>query len=104
VVMLRWMIAEGYGDQATLEKRASQMEAWLANPVLLEPDADAEYHKVIEIDLNEIKEPLLAVPNDPDDIKKLSEVQNTKIHEVFIGSCMTNIGHFRAAARLLKQF
>ncbi len=104
VVMLRWMIAEGYGDQATLEKRARQMEAWLANPVLLEPDADAEYHKVIEIDLNEIKEPLLAVPNDPDDIKKLSEVQNTKIHEVFIGSCMTNIGHFRAAARLLKQF
>lgn len=104
VVMLRWMIAEGYGDQATLEKRARQMEAWLANPVLLAPDADAEYYKVIEIDLNEIKEPLLACPNDPDDIKKLSEVQNRKIDEVFIGSCMTNIGHFRAASRLLKQF
>jgi aconitate hydratase 2 / 2-methylisocitrate dehydratase len=103
VVMLRWMIAEGYGDKVTLEKRARQMEAWLANPVLLQPDADAEYYKIIEIDLNEIKEPLLACPNDPDDIKTLSEVANTKIDEVFIGSCMTNIGHFRAASRLLKQ-
>jgi aconitate hydratase 2/2-methylisocitrate dehydratase len=103
VVMLRWMIAEGYGDAATLERRAQQMEAWLANPVLLEPDADAEYVKIFEIDLNEIKEPLLACPNDPDDIKSLSEVAGRQIDEVFIGSCMTNIGHFRAAAGLLKR-
>jgi len=104
VVMLRWMIAEGYGDPKTLERRAQQMEEWLANPVLLQPDADAEYVKIFEIDLNEIKEPLLACPNDPDDIKPLSEVAGRKIDEVFIGSCMTNIGHFRAAARLLKEF
>jgi aconitate hydratase 2 / 2-methylisocitrate dehydratase len=104
VVMLRWMIAEGYGDARTLETRAKQMESWLKNPVLLQPDADAEYVKVFEIDLNEIKEPLLACPNDPDDIKPLSEVAGRKIDEVFIGSCMTNIGHFRAAARLLKEY
>jgi aconitate hydratase 2/2-methylisocitrate dehydratase len=104
VVMLRWMIAEGYGDARTLERRAQAMERWLANPELLEPDADAEYHKVIEIDLNEIKEPLLACPNDPDDIKPLSEVANTKVDEVFVGSCMTNIGHFRAAGRMLEQY
>jgi aconitate hydratase 2 / 2-methylisocitrate dehydratase len=103
VVMLRWMLAEGYGDPKTIERRARQMEEWLANPVLLEPDADAVYHKVFEIDLETIKEPLLACPNDPDDIKSLSEVANTAIDEVFIGSCMTNIGHFRAAARLFKQ-
>jgi aconitate hydratase 2/2-methylisocitrate dehydratase len=101
--MLRWMIEQGYQDARTLERRAQAMEAWLANPELMEPDADAEYHKIIEIDLNEIKEPLLACPNDPDDVKPLSEVQNTKIDEVFIGSCMTNIGHFRAASEVLKQ-
>src|SRR5690554_1553608 len=103
VTLLRWMISQGYGDPRTLERRARAMEAWLENPELLEPDADAEYHKVIEIDLNEIKEPLLACPNDPDDIKPLSEVQGTPIDEVFIGSCMTNIGHFRAASEVLDQ-
>ena len=103
ITLLRWMISEGYGDARTLERRAQAMEAWLANPQLLEPDADAEYHKIIEIDLNQIKEPLLACPNDPDDIKPLSAVQGTKIDEVFIGSCMTNIGHFRAASEVLKQ-
>lgn len=103
ITLLRWMIDNGYQDARTLERRAQAMEAWLEDPVLLEPDADAEYHKVIEIDLNEIKEPLLACPNDPDDVKTLSEVQGTKIDEVFIGSCMTNIGHFRAAAEVLKQ-
>ena len=103
ITLLRWMISDGYGDPRTLERRARAMEAWLENPELMEPDADAEYHKIIEIDLNEIKEPLLACPNDPDDIKPLSEVQNTPIDEVFIGSCMTNIGHFRAASEVLKQ-
>ena len=103
ITMLRWMIAEGYQDARTLERRAQAMEAWLKDPQLLEPDADAEYHKIIEIDLNDIKEPLLACPNDPDDVKPLSEVQGTKIDEVFIGSCMTNIGHFRAASEVLKQ-
>jgi aconitate hydratase 2/2-methylisocitrate dehydratase len=103
VTLLRWMIDQGYGDARTLERRARAMEDWLANPQLLEPDADAEYFKVIEIDLNEITEPLLACPNDPDDIKPLSEVAGTKIDEVFIGSCMTNIGHFRAAGEVLKQ-
>ena len=103
ITLLRWMIAEGYQDARTLERRARAMEEWLENPQLLEPDPDAEYFKVIEIDLNEIKEPLLACPNDPDDVKPLSEVQGTKIDEVFIGSCMTNIGHFRAASEVLKQ-
>ncbi|MCH7672747.1 MAG: aconitate hydratase B, partial [Proteobacteria bacterium] len=103
ITLLRWMISEGYQDARTLERRARAMEQWLENPVLMEPDADAEYFKTIEIDLNQIKEPLLACPNDPDDIKTLSEVQGTKIDEVFIGSCMTNIGHFRAAAEVLKQ-
>ncbi len=103
ITLLRWMIDNGYQDARTLERRAQAMEAWLENPELLEPDADAEYHKVIEIDLNEITEPLLACPNDPDDVKTLSDVQGTKIDEVFIGSCMTNIGHFRAAAEVLKQ-
>ncbi|MEX2130686.1 MAG: bifunctional aconitate hydratase 2/2-methylisocitrate dehydratase [Pseudohongiellaceae bacterium] len=103
VVLLRWMIEQGYGDARTLERRARAMEEWLANPQLLEADADAEYYKIIEIDLNEIREPLLACPNDPDDIKPLSAVQGTKIDEVFIGSCMTNIGHFRAAGEVLKQ-
>ncbi len=104
VTLLRWMISEGYGDARTLERRARAMEEWLANPVLMEPDPDAEYAKVFEIDLNEIKEPLLACPNDPDDVKPLSEVQGTKIDEVFIGSCMTNIGHFRAAGKMLQKF
>ena len=103
ITLLRWMIAEGYGDARTLERRARAMEEWLKNPELLVPDADAEYYKIIEIDLNAIKEPLLACPNDPDDIKPLSAVQGTKIDEVFIGSCMTNIGHFRAASEVLKQ-
>jgi len=103
VVLLRWMISEGYGDVRTLERRAKAMEDWLANPQLLEADPDAEYKAIIEIDLNEITEPLLACPNDPDDIKPLSEVAGTKIDEVFIGSCMTNIGHFRAAAKVLEQ-
>ena len=104
VTLLRWMISEGYGDARTLERRARAMEEWLANPVLMEPDPDAEYAKVFEIDLNEIKEPLLACPNDPDDVKPLSEVEGTKIDEVFIGSCMTNIGHFRAAGKMLQKF
>ncbi len=104
IVMLRWMIASGYGDAKTLERRAQAMEEWILNPDLLEPDENAEYAEVIEIDLNEIKEPLLACPNDPDDIKPLSEVANTKIQEVFIGSCMTNIGHFRAAGTLLEKY
>jgi aconitate hydratase 2 / 2-methylisocitrate dehydratase len=103
ITLLRWMIDNGYQDARTLERRAQAMEKWLENPELLEPDADAEYYKVIDIDLNEIKEPLLACPNDPDDVKKLSDVQGTQIDEVFIGSCMTNIGHFRAAAEVLKQ-
>ena len=104
IIMLRWMIASGYGDAKTLERRAQAMEEWVLNPQLLKPDQDAEYAEVIEIDLNEIKEPLLACPNDPDDIKPLSEVENTPIQEVFIGSCMTNIGHFRAASMLLKKY
>ena len=103
IVMLRWMITNGYGDAKTLERRAKAMEEWIKDPHLLEADKDAEYAAIIEIDLNEIKEPLLACPNDPDDIKPLSEVQNTKIDEVFLGSCMTNIGHFRAAGHLLKK-
>ena len=103
VTLLRWMIDEGYNDARTLERRAAQMEAWLADPVLMEADADAEYARIFEIDLNEIKEPLLACPNDPDDIKPLSEVAGTRIDEVFIGSCMTNIGHFRAAGKMLQK-
>lgn len=103
ITLLKWMIAEGYGDARTIERRIKAMEDWLANPVLLEPDSDAEYFEVIEIDMNEIKEPLLACPNDPDDIKPLSAVAGTKIDEVFLGSCMTNIGHFRAAGKLLEK-
>ncbi|HEK2678881.1 TPA: bifunctional aconitate hydratase 2/2-methylisocitrate dehydratase [Proteus mirabilis] len=103
IVLLKWMIAEGYGDRRTLERRITAMENWLADPQLLEVDADAEYAAVIEIDLNEIKEPILCAPNDPDDARLLSEVANSKIDEVFIGSCMTNIGHFRAAGKLLDQ-
>ena len=103
VTLLKWMIAEGYGDPRTLARRIESMEEWLANPVLMSADEDAEYFEIIEIDLDEIKEPLLACPNDPDDIKPLSEVAGRAIDEVFIGSCMTNIGHFRAAANMLEQ-
>jgi len=103
VTLLRWMIDQGYQDAKTLERRARKMEEWLENPSLLEADADAEYFETIDIDLATITEPLLACPNDPDDVKPLSEVQNTQIDEVFIGSCMTNIGHYRAAGELLKQ-
>jgi len=103
IVLMRWLISEGYGDERTIERRAQAMEAWLKKPELLEADKDAQYAEVIEINLDEIKEPLLACPNDPDDIKTLSEVANTKIDEVFIGSCMTNIGHFRAAGNLLSE-
>jgi aconitate hydratase 2/2-methylisocitrate dehydratase len=103
ITLLKWMIAEGYGDARTIERRIKSMEAWLAKPVLLEADNDAEYFEVIEIDMDEIKEPLLACPNDPDDIKPLSAVAGTKIDEVFLGSCMTNIGHFRAAGKLLEK-
>lgn len=103
IVLLKWMIAEGYGDRRTLERRVNAMEAWIADPQLMEADADAEYAAIIEIDLNEIKEPILCAPNDPDDARKLSDVQGDKVDEVFIGSCMTNIGHFRAAGKLLNQ-
>jgi len=103
IVMLRWMIAEGYGDARTLERRAKAMEAWLANPNLMRADKDAEYAHVIEIDLADIKEPIVCCPNDPDDARFLSEVAGDKVDEVFIGSCMTNIGHFRAAGKLLSQ-
>jgi len=101
IVLLKNMIANGYADRRTLERRIRAMEAWLANPTLLEADHDAEYAEVIEIDLNEIHEPIVCCPNDPDDAKSLSDVVGTKIDEVFIGSCMTNIGHFRAASKLL---
>ncbi len=103
IVLLKWMIAEGYGDARTLERRVKAMEAWIAAPQLMEADADAEYAAIIDIDLNEIKEPILCAPNDPDDARKLSDVQGDKVDEVFIGSCMTNIGHFRAAGKLLNQ-
>jgi len=102
ITLLKCMIADEYEDHRTLQRRIDAMEAWLANPSLIEPDADAEYAEIIEIDLNEIKEPILACPNDPDDVKKLSDVQGAKIDEVFIGSCMTNIGHYRAAGKLLE--
>jgi len=102
IALLKHMIAMGYEDKRSIARRIKGMEAWLANPQLMEPDADAEYAEIIEIDLAEITEPLVACPNDPDDIKSLSDVAGTKIDEVFIGSCMTNIGHFRAASRLLE--
>ncbi|HAN26224.1 MAG TPA: bifunctional aconitate hydratase 2/2-methylisocitrate dehydratase [Haliea salexigens] len=103
VVLLRSMIAEGYGDSRTLERRAVKMEEWLANPSLMTADADAEYAAVIEIDLAEVREPIVCAPNDPDDARLLSAVAGDKVDEVFIGSCMTNIGHFRAAGKLLDQ-
>jgi aconitate hydratase 2/2-methylisocitrate dehydratase len=102
IVLMQNMIENGYEDARTLQRRIENMQAWLAKPELLTPDADAEYAHVIEIDLNEIKEPLVACPNDPDDIKPLSAVVGDKIDEVFIGSCMTNIGHYRAAAKVLE--
>jgi aconitate hydratase 2/2-methylisocitrate dehydratase len=104
ITLLKWMITEGYGDVRTIERRIKSMEQWLDYPVLLEPDTDAEYFEIIEINMSEIKEPLLACPNDPDDIKTLSAVAGTKIDEVFLGSCMTNIGHFRAAGKLLEKY
>ncbi|CAE6922357.1 Aconitate hydratase B [Pseudomonas marincola] len=103
ITLLRWMISEGYGDARTMERRAQAMEAWLAEPKLMSADADAEYAEVIEIDLADLKEPVLCAPNDPDDARLLSSVQGEKIDEVFIGSCMTNIGHFRAAGKLLQK-
>ncbi|PJJ98102.1 bifunctional aconitate hydratase 2/2-methylisocitrate dehydratase [Lysobacteraceae bacterium NML75-0749] len=102
ITLLKWMIAEGYADARSLQRRIEKMEAWLADPQLLEADADAEYAAVIEINLDEIIEPIVCCPNDPDDAKTLSEVAGAAIDEVFIGSCMTNIGHFRAAAKLLE--
>ena len=103
ITLMRWMISEGYADGRTLARRIAAQEAWLKNPQLLERDADAEYAAVIEIDLADIHEPIVACPNDPDDVKTLSEVAGAKIDEVFIGSCMTNIGHFRAASKLLEN-
>jgi aconitate hydratase 2 / 2-methylisocitrate dehydratase len=103
ITMLKWMIAEGYSDVRTINRRIKAMEAWLADPQLLKGDADAEYAAVIEIDLADIHEPIVACPNDPDDVKTLAEVAGSKIDEVFIGSCMTNIGHFRAASKLLEN-
>ena len=104
IVMLKWMISEGYGDVRTITRRINGMQAWLANPSLMAADSDAEYAHVIEIDLNEITEPVVCCPNDPDDAKLLSEVAGVDVDEVFIGSCMTNIGHFRAAGKLIEGF
>ncbi|HXE22311.1 MAG TPA: bifunctional aconitate hydratase 2/2-methylisocitrate dehydratase, partial [Rhodoferax sp.] len=103
ITMLKWMIATGYSDVRTIKRRIAAMEAWLANPQLLARDADAEYAAVIEIDLADVHEPIVACPNDPDDVKTLSDVSGAVIEEVFIGSCMTNIGHFRAASKLLEN-
>ncbi|MEO5341853.1 MAG: bifunctional aconitate hydratase 2/2-methylisocitrate dehydratase [Gammaproteobacteria bacterium SHHR-1] len=103
ISLLQWMIANGYQDARSLQRRIDAMQQWLDDPRLLEPDADAEYAEIIEIDLNQITEPLLACPNDPDDIKPLSAVADTPIDEVFIGSCMTNIGHYRAAGKVLES-
>ena len=103
ITMLKWMIATGYTDVRTIKRRIKAMEAWLADPQLLKGDADAEYAAVIEIDLGDVDEPIVACPNDPDDVKTLGKVAGSKIDEVFIGSCMTNIGHFRAASKLLEN-
>jgi len=102
VTLLRWMVSEGYGDKRTLERRATKMEEWLAKPSLMAADSDAEYCEVIEIDLDQLNEPVVCCPNDPDDARLLSDVAGNKVDEVFIGSCMTNIGHFRAAGKLLE--
>lgn len=104
IVMLKWMISEGYGDRRTLERRIARMETWMENPVLMHADEEADYVKTFDIDVAAIKEPILCCPNDPDDAKTLSEVAGAKIDEVFIGSCMTNIGHFRAAGELLENY
>lgn len=104
IVLLKWMIAEGYGDRRTLERRIKAMQEWLAQPQLMSADADAEYAAIIDINMDDIKEPVVCCPNDPDDAKLLSQVAGDKIDEVFIGSCMTNIGHFRAAGKLLDQY
>jgi aconitate hydratase 2/2-methylisocitrate dehydratase len=103
ITLMKWMISEGYADARTLARRIAAQEAWLADPQLLKGDADADYAAVIEIDLADIHEPIVACPNDPDDVKTLSDVAGAKIDEVFIGSCMTNIGHFRAASKLLEN-
>ncbi len=103
ITMLKWMISEGYGDARTISRRIEKMQQWLDKPELMEADKDAEYAAVIEINLDDIKEPILACPNDPDDVKKLSDVSGVTIDEVFIGSCMTNIGHYRAAGKLLEK-
>jgi len=103
VTLLKWMIANDYGDARTLQRRIDAMQEWLAKPELMAPDADADYAEVIEIDLNEITEPLLACPNDPDDVRMLSAVAGAHVDEVFIGSCMTNIGHYRAAGKVLEN-
>ena len=104
IVMLKWMLSEGYGDERTISRRIEAMAEWLANPSLMRADPDAEYAEIIEIDLNEIREPILCAPNDPDDARLLSDVAGDQVDEVFIGSCMTNIGHFRAAGKLLEQY
>ena len=103
IALMQNLIAQSYEDQRTLKRRIQSMQDWLKNPELLQPDEDAQYASIIEIDLNEIKEPLIACPNDPDNIKPLSEIENNKIDEVFIGSCMTNIGHYRAAGKVLEN-
>ena len=95
LALLKWMISEGYGDVRTIARRIAKMEAWISNPILMEKDAGAVYTEEIHINMDEIKEPILCAPNDPDDARLLSTVTGTKIDEVFIGSCMTNIGHFR---------
>jgi aconitate hydratase 2/2-methylisocitrate dehydratase len=102
ITLIEAMIADGYEDARTLQRRADAMKEWIANPSLMEPDSDAEYAAVIEIDLNEVVEPILACPNDPDNVKLLSDVAGETIHEVFLGSCMTNIGHYRAAGEVMK--
>ena len=104
ISLLKWMISEGYNDKRTIQRRIDKMQEWLDNPILMEADEDALYQEVIEIDMNEITEPILCAPNDPDDAVLLSEVSEQKIDEVFIGSCMTNIGHFRAAGKLLEGY
>ena len=104
ITLLRWMISDGYHDPKTLERRAREMEEWIENPILMEADNDAEYAAVIDIPLDEVTEPLLCCPNDPDDVKPLSEIAGNKVDETFIGSCMTNIGHFRAAGKLLDKY
>jgi len=104
ITLLKWMIAEGYSDARTLKRRIAKMEAWIENPVLMEADKEAEYLETIIINMDDVKEPILCCPNDPDDARLLSEVQGDKIDEVFIGSCMTNIGHYRAAGKMLSQY